>query len=242
MYQNTHFEAYVQKVLIDNKEYMFKNDTDILCIVYGLVDPITLNIRYIGKTINGMSRPYEHFKPSSLKEGNTKKNNWLKKLFTQNLLPFIIVINEFDQISNDELYLKEQESIKYYKQFNDLTNLGDGGPGMTGFKFSEESRKKMSESAKKRGLPKALLLQQQPKGLPKKKKKHKSRVIPGARQNYANSMKIAIKGQNINTKEIIEFMGMRDAEKYFNNKFNRTNLKFSIEKQTPYYGYLWSFK
>jgi hypothetical protein len=36
-------------------------------IIYGLVDPETEELRYIGKSSTGMSRPKKHFYPSTLK-------------------------------------------------------------------------------------------------------------------------------------------------------------------------------
>ena len=133
-------------------------------IVYGLVDPRNDNIRYIGKSINGLKRPKEHSKPSNLKnDGNTRKANWIRSLLKLGLKPKISILYTLGNCSwskndiNECLYKKEHELIEYYNILGyDLTNAQDGGPGSTGRKLSEESLKKMSESGKKRQIPQAL--------------------------------------------------------------------------------------
>lgn len=229
--------------------YSFKKETEHPYIIYGLIDPRDNKLRYIGKTIQGMKRLKNHLKPSSLKEGNTRKNNWLKKLLEQGLMPNFAIFISYNNylpksVNNKILYNLEQYFITYFKKHlpYELTNDCDGGEGSIGRVISKETRKKMSESAKRRGLPQALLNQQKPKNKPKAPKIYKSKAVPGKKQKYYDSMKIAIIGKNILTEEIIEFKGMRDAEKFFNNKFNKTSLRNSIKKQTPYYGYIWNFK
>src|ERR1035437_6096790 len=126
-------------------------------IVYGLVDPSTSMIRYIGKSIQGINRPYEHARESYLKEGNTPKNNWIKKLKRNNQMYSVVILFSIPKLGlskselNEIVYKKEQEFIAEYRKNNDnLLNLDDGGPGCTGRVLSEESRKKMSELGKNR--------------------------------------------------------------------------------------------
>lgn len=141
-------------------------------IVYGLIDPNDKDIRYIGKSMSGMDRAHQHYTSSSLKvDGNTHKANWIRKLKDNNQKYEIVILFHIDKTVdldkntiNLRLYEKEQELINFYrKSDNKLTNLQDGGPGSPDRQISEETRKKMSESAKKRGLNKALLEQQKPK-------------------------------------------------------------------------------
>src|ERR1700722_13163788 len=139
-------------------------------IVYGLIDPFTKEIRYIGKSIQGYSRINNHWNDSSKKEGNTRKIQWINKLKSLNTKyeHCILFVADF-KLSKEEanliVYKVEQELINFYRKFgHDLLNHTDGGPGATGRKVSNETRRKMSESAKLRPLPQALLNRQKPTG------------------------------------------------------------------------------
>lgn len=96
-------------------------------LIYGLIDPITNEIRYIGKSEKGMGRPREHFCPYQLKIKN-KKNSWIKSLKKINLIPIIKIIEICE--SKDLLNDREVYWISFYKQIgNNLTNMTDGGTG-----------------------------------------------------------------------------------------------------------------
>ena len=96
-------------------------------IIYGLVDPITNEIRYVGKSCKGLERPKEHMWPFSLKN-KSKKNSWIKKLMAVGLKPSIVVIETCGlQESLDE---REIYWISFYRKINkNLTNMTDGGTG-----------------------------------------------------------------------------------------------------------------
>ena len=241
-------------------------------LIYGLQDPISLEIRYIGKSYRGINRAYQHACPSSLKEGNTPKNNWIKKLKNNNLKPKVIIIEIFNSITNDELYKKEQD---YIKQYPNLLNLTDGGPGAIGRQSSNETRKKMSESAKKRKLPEALIKQQvkkypdinekrycskckiyqnfiemshpnnpQSHVCKKCSKEHyfKSRAIPEARQKYADSLKKSVIAINYITNEEKIFKGFRDAAKEIGGKCSHTGIRLAIQNNRIYYNFKWKYQ
>lgn len=139
-------------------------------LVYGLIDPNTNDIFYIGKTIQGLDRIRQHLNPSALKnDGNTRKANKLRKLKDAGQFPLVTILYQFNidfdkKTINDILYKKEQELINYYNILGyDLTNHQDGGPGSPGRILSETTLKKMSEKAKKRDLPEGLKNQQKSK-------------------------------------------------------------------------------
>jgi len=48
--------------------------------IYGLIDPRTREVRYIGKSARGMQRPLEHSKPCYLRRDRTHKANWIREL------------------------------------------------------------------------------------------------------------------------------------------------------------------
>lgn len=250
---------------IINSRGQYKNP-----IVYGLCDPDTLELRYVGKALNGSVRCFEHGKPSSIKEGNTPKNNWLKKLKAQGKDAVRVLISEYSEdVSNEDLYESEQFFIALYKELNcNLLNLTDGGPGMSGHKYSQESRQKMSLSAKKRQLPNALI-EQQKKKLPEDKdgmrfcskakhwdkienfgkkehtckscfnKNRPSRVIPGARKKYEKLLGSKLVVLDSNNNEIIGFYSKREAARFIGGKCSKARITWAIKNNKEYYGYFW---
>lgn len=115
--------------------------------IYKLIDPVSDEIRYIGLTFNTLEKRLgSHLRESS----KSHKCNWIKKLKSQGLKPIIESIE--DNISSyDECCLREVYYIDYYKDIGcDLTNAASGGNKNK--KMSDETRKKMSESAKNRNF------------------------------------------------------------------------------------------
>jgi hypothetical protein len=113
-------------------------------VIYGLFDPFTKELRYIGKTGNLKRRIAEHYNPCRLKT-NTHKNNWLKSIITQNKKADVFILEECK--SYEDLYLAEIELIEYYKYIGcDLVNGTPGGDGRSNHKLSNETKRKISES------------------------------------------------------------------------------------------------
>lgn len=65
-------------------------------IIYGLVDPRSGELRYVGKSCSGLKRPKAHLAPSNLKKA-THKNNWIRQLLAAGARPDILVIEETDE-------------------------------------------------------------------------------------------------------------------------------------------------
>lgn len=105
-------------------------------IIYALVDPITEEVRYIGKSTSGLTRPRDHYKPSHLKKDFTYKGNWLRSL---SIPPLIEVLHVAE--TKEELDRLEKEYIALYKGLRArLTNLTDGGEGACGRVLSESTK------------------------------------------------------------------------------------------------------
>lgn len=91
--------------------------------IYGLSDPITNEIRYIGKTVNMKNRYKKHVYQS--KYLKTKIGNWIKKLISINLKPNILLIEECEENNWIE---REKYWIKKYKEDGyNLLNIHEGG-------------------------------------------------------------------------------------------------------------------
>ena len=128
--------------MIDYKTYMDEIKTlPNKNVIYLLCDPITNEVRYVGKAINLYIRIRKHHNESRLK-AKTHKNNWIKSLLTQGLKAKVLVIEEC--LCENSLNEAEKKWIKYYKQIGcDLTNGTEGGDGG---KMSQEAIEKMRTS------------------------------------------------------------------------------------------------
>lgn len=102
--------------------------------IYGLKDPRTTEIKYIGSSYNPEKRLQEHIYDT--KREKTKKSNWIKKLLLLDLKPEIEILKN----SNDEEYLYwENFFIKYFKSEGViLLNYDDNGVGNLGVKTKKD--------------------------------------------------------------------------------------------------------
>lgn len=122
-------------------------------IIYGLIDPNTNNLRYIGFTSNKTLRYHKHHNVKYL-GGNSHKANWIKSLLKNKQKAEIIIIDEHENAED----LPESETFwyQYFKMLGaDLTNdsyyIGygkiKGSPSPNkGKKFSLNHRENLSKS------------------------------------------------------------------------------------------------
>jgi NUMOD3 motif len=154
-------------------------------LIYGLVDPRSLLIRYIGRSSNKLERAKRHLNKSEL-DTNTRCATWLKSLLTAGRTCELVVLESVP--SPDCLNKAECWWIAYGKMSGwPLTNHTLGGEGVLGYRpslksrasrskklqgriFSEEHRAKISET--KRGVPKS--------------KKHKQRLSASVKAAWQN--------------------------------------------------------
>lgn len=115
-------------------------------IIYGLQDPITFEIRYIGKSCSGFSRIRRHFRDSEDKyDKNKHKINWIKSLKNKGLLPNILIIQE--HMNHEFLAKAEAYWIDYFfKQNCPLLNISLGGEQI---RLSESTKLKISANSLK---------------------------------------------------------------------------------------------
>ena len=116
-------------------------------IVYGLLDPQTKHLKYIGRSSSGLERPKKHI--WNMNEQKTRYSHlriyrWINSLKEIGEKPFIIVLEE----CTDEKSVAEAEK-KWIKNARlagyDLTNLSDGGEGNCGHKSIWKGTKKDPE-------------------------------------------------------------------------------------------------
>ena len=108
--------------------------------IYTLSDPITKDVRYIGKTNDIKKRFINHLKDKS----KCHRTNWITSLKSKKLVPVINIIKE---CSEEDVDLLEKHYILEYKQLGyNLTNGTSGGDG--GYIFTDEVKQKMSQQRK----------------------------------------------------------------------------------------------
>jgi hypothetical protein len=134
--------------------------------IYTLSDPITNEVRYIGQTKHSLE---ERLRGHLKGKGKTYRVHWINSLKNKGLVPNIELIEEVDKSIGSQTEIYWILMFRFWG-FN-LTNLTDGGETSTtkniirskewrenirksklNFKYSKESKLKMSESAKKRGV------------------------------------------------------------------------------------------
>lgn len=130
-------------------------------LIYGLVDPRTKQLRYVGKSSSGLKRADQHKFKCRLEGVYTHKANWIRELQLAGLEYVAVVLFEAD----DPQFLLEAEAFwisYYYMSGHPLTNsmspLGHGPIRKTiseatrdkirqkklGVKFTPEHRAKLS--------------------------------------------------------------------------------------------------
>lgn len=122
--------------------------------IYALKDPITFEIRYIGKSDNPIKRLRKHIIFTKANPNcYNHKTNWIRQIISTNSIPIIEIIDEVNIV---DWMFWESHYISLYKSWGfNLVNStlgGDGGATRNGRKNSVEHCLKMSLSQKGRKL------------------------------------------------------------------------------------------
>ena len=106
--------------------------------IYILTDPISNDVRYVGKSINPEVRARKHISEAKTGKTNNHRINWIKSLLNQNLRPNMEIIDETD----DEWVLLEEYWISQFITWGfNLVNGTKGGenpPSWKGKTHSDE--------------------------------------------------------------------------------------------------------
>lgn len=114
-------------------------------IIYGLVHPETQEVRYIGRSNNGLSRPLKHMMKSSYE--NPQRRHfpvycWIRSLLKKGLEPCIVILETVEKESS--LNSVEVELIAKHRLAGmRLLNCTAGGGGQLGRVVSEETKEKL---------------------------------------------------------------------------------------------------
>lgn len=119
-----------------------------IVFIYGLHDPRTGELRYIGATKDVAHRLLVHLRRCSMR-ANSPKNIWLRELISHNLKPTALVLEEANCAN---WRARERFWIARYRKagarLTNRNNGGEGGATMTGKRFSEAHRRAISRSLK----------------------------------------------------------------------------------------------
>jgi hypothetical protein len=116
-------------------------------LIYLLRDPRSGEPRYVGKSTSGIHRPRAHIVSPSCKQPYLY--NWVNSLKSVGMEPEILVIERVPH----PMFLPELEKywIATLRQSGyRLVNLTDGGEGKLGLKHTEESKRRISETKKRK--------------------------------------------------------------------------------------------
>ena len=109
-------------------------------LVYGLIDPRTGELRYVGKSCSGLARPRQHLCPKQ--SPVTHRGSWITGLLRDGMKPEIEIIEVHDSASS--LADAERFWIAYFRFVGcRLTNHTDGGDGVVGHLHSTEAKAKI---------------------------------------------------------------------------------------------------
>lgn len=123
--------------------------------IYGLVDPRTAKIRYIGKTNNPKRRLFQHIKGRA-DQRITPVRSWVASLVCQGIEPGMITIEQCEEEIWED---RERHWIKHFKDSGfEILNVAEGGnqPACS----NEQRRKNAIRSAATRERGIWLLLRQ----------------------------------------------------------------------------------
>lgn len=128
-------------------------------LIYGLSDPETDELRYIGRSSSALKRPRSHWNVYSLQR-NDHCHNWVKSILAKGLLPKIDVVEELEPGNDvhERLNVAEEFWIAaFFVAGCRLTNLQKGGlhprhSFETIEKIRQSSKNVSEETRRKRSL------------------------------------------------------------------------------------------
>lgn len=199
--------------------------------IYTLKDPITNEIRYVGKTNKSLKIRYNaHISAYKLSREKSHKNSWIISLKNKGLKP---VIELLDIVENSEWIFWEQYWISqmFTWGFN-LTNMTKGGEGCLGgvgslgYKHTEQAKQNISI---KNSKPKS--------------ENWKRNAAEAMRKTVAKPI-LQFNKQNELIKEWISFYDVANSINLEGNRFSTIKNIHACcnNKRKSAYGFIWKYK
>lgn len=125
--------------------------------IYELIDPITNETRYIGKTKGSINKRFNSHIHDAINRSdrNAYVQCWIKNIVNNGSKP---IINLIDEVPTEEWQFWEKYWIAQYKAWGvRLTNSTNGGDGTDGYTYSQEYKdnvsKRMMGNSFRLGIP-----------------------------------------------------------------------------------------
>jgi hypothetical protein len=114
--------------------------------IYVLIDPITLRVRYIGRTISDLkTRLCQHLsKAKANHDHNTHVGNWIRSLLKKNCKPYIRLLTTVNGWKESH----DLERLLISKYQSRLVNHDDRGEGGLNKKTTDETKHKIRNTLK----------------------------------------------------------------------------------------------
>jgi hypothetical protein len=230
----------------------------ITTFIYGLKDPRTNEIRYVGKSNKPKSRYSAHLKKAPI--AKTKCYCWINSLLKLNLKPTLVILEE---VLETEWGVKEDYWIS---QFDNLTNLIDGGKfcpmlvpeivekmkltrKLNNKPVSQETRDKLrittTNSWKKGLMPKNFKHSEKTKEKKKiiqkeiwNKRDEKERKLIGEKISRGKYKKL--KQYDLNMNFIKEWNSVKEAELFYSN-YHKGQIKVAIRNKKSWKKFYWEY-
>src|SRR4051812_37966689 len=91
-------------------------------LIYGLIDPDSQELRYIGQTIHGLLRPVSHWMNKRQRTSGDYCHCWVRNVLSRGKIPEILIIEESENSS--QLDKSEEFWIEYFRSIGcPLTNM-----------------------------------------------------------------------------------------------------------------------
>lgn len=117
---------------------------DRLVDIYEFLDPVTMECRYVGQSVDAQKRRSKHLSRARRGEKRIHSSNWIRSLMDAGQEPVLRII---ERCRLDVADVREKFWIAQRRlEGCDLTNHTEGGGGSTGYKHTEESRAKISRA------------------------------------------------------------------------------------------------
>ena len=109
--------------------------------IYGLLDPKTFSIKYVGKTCVSPHKRYKSHITGALQGKDLRVHRWIRSLSELPIL-YILEIDSVDIDKSEKFWI-----ARFRKDGIDLTNLTSGGDGIhKGYHHTTEARLNMKQS------------------------------------------------------------------------------------------------
>lgn len=127
--------------------------------IYGLVDPRSGEVRYVGKTMHSPEqRRDEHVREARRMERRGRRLSWIRKLTKLGMVPSVTVL---DTVNENDWQTAEKDWIARLPNLLNDTVGGEAGPDLSGAKHPrphlgkhrpEAERQRISETLKAKGI------------------------------------------------------------------------------------------